>query len=302
MSHTFNKIFVYFSLTLLLASTALVLCQAAIKASNHKNNSLEIAKAEESAKAEEPINLPQVLGQTSPRNLDLFFDPNFLQIQETLFDEKSASITFQNKVVLEESIMPPQAVRVYDVKNGQVVTIIWDKFNNPPAKVKIFRSESSIGKAGLLAEIDGSSPGYHDTDIEIGKRYYYTLISADQDSGESQPAGPYIAGPIKDLTAPARPNNVKIEANEQGLAHITWEDPADADLRFINVYRSENPGDLGANIAQVAPGIGDFVDEAVDDAAAYYYLLTSEDLAGNESHYHLIESETGRKNPFMPVF
>lgn len=291
MTRAFNKIFLYFSLTLLLGTVVLVLGQAVIKTSNPK--------------AAEPLisTAPQVLGEkdAGARNLDLFFDPIFLQIQETLFDEKPTTVTFQDKIVLEPKIMPPQAVRVYDTKNGQVATIIWNKFNNPPAKIKIFRSESASGKTGLIAEIEGASPGFHDTEIEIGKRYYYTLISADQSGKESSPAGPYSAGPIKDLTAPSRPNNVKIEADEQGLVHITWEDPADSDLRFINIYRSDKPGDLGVNIAQVVPGIGDFIDD-VGDFQTYYYLLTSEDLAGNESYRNLIELETGRKNPFMPVF
>lgn len=288
MIHPFNKIFVYFSLTLLIAS--IVLGQVIIRASNPKA-------------AEPPMSTaPQVLGESeaSRQNLDLFFDSKFLQIQETLFDEKPTAVTFQDRIVLEPKIMPPEAVRVYDAKNGQVVTIIWDKFDNPPAKIKIFRSESASGKAGFLAGIEGASLGFHDTEIEIGKKYYYTLITVDQSGDESSPAGPYSAGPIKDLTAPASPKNIKI-AIEQGLAHITWEDSADSDLRFINIYRSEKPGDLGANIAQVVPGIGNFTDDA-GDIGTYYYLLTSEDLAGNESYHNLIELETGRKNPFMPVF
>ncbi len=296
MTRAFNKIFLCFSLTLLIAS--IVLGQVIIRASNPKAAELPISTA------------PQVLGESeaSRQNLDLFFNSNFLQIQETLFDEKPTAVTFQDKIVLEPKIMPPEAVRVYDAKNGQVATIIWDKFDNPPAKIKIFRSESASGKAGFLAETEGASLGFHDTEIEIGKKYYYTLMSADQSGNESSLAGeasslagPYSVGPIKDLTAPAMPKNIKTEADEQGLAHITWEDPADSDLRFINIYRSDKPGDLGANIAQVVPGIGDFIDDA-GDIGTYYYLLTSEDLAGNESYYDLIESNTGRKNPFMPVF
>lgn len=296
MIHLFNRIFVYFSLTLLLASFVLV--QGISRLSNQKDSSLGASKA-----AEAPMsNRPQVLGETDAgrQNLDLFFDSNFLQIQETLFDEKSMAVTFQDKIVLEPKIMPPQAVRVYDAKNGQVITVIWNKFDHPPAKIKIFRSESASGKASFLAETEGASLGYHDTEIEIGKRYYYILISENQNGDESPPAGPYNAGPIKDLTAPASPKNIKTVI-EQGLVRIAWEDPADSDLRFINIYRSEKPGELGANVAQVVPGIGEFIDDA-GDLKTYYYLLTSEDLAGNESYYDLIESETGRNNPFMPVF
>jgi len=240
-------------------------------------------------------------------DFDLFLEQDFLSIQKSLFTEKTApQVTYQNAVQIPLGILPPQNVQVYDVKNGRLVTISWDKPDTPPAKIKILRAAVAGGKAQELGEVLGTALGYYDTDVEIGQRYYYTLVSVGEDGRESNPTGPYRAGPVQDLTPPAPPKaaTFKIQADESQNqeVRIAWEDPDTLDLAFINIYRSAVPGELGQRIAQIDPGQESFIDKDICSGDTYYYLVVSQDKAGNESPYNLVESQIGNPNPFTPIF
>jgi fibronectin type 3 domain-containing protein len=185
-----------------------------------------------------------------------------------------------------------------------------------PAKIKILRASVSGGKPLAIGEVVGTALGYYDTDVEIGQKYYYTLVSVGEDGQESVPTGPYQVGPVQDLTPPAPPKEVtfKVALDEDQnqevplsfannvAVRITWKDPDTLDLEFINIYRSATPGELGVKIAQIVPGVESFVDKDLSSGNIYYYLVVSQDKAGNESSYNLVESQMGNPNPFTPLF
>jgi len=232
--------------------------------------------------------------------LKLFFNKDFLNLQESIIQESLPKITFQKEAIVAGALTPPVGVQVWDNKNGQIVTIVWDKFLTPPAKVRILRSLSEGGESEVLAEVDGKDFGFHDNQVEIGQKYYYSLLSIAKDKKESEITGPYKVGPIEDLTPPDSPKEVKVVV-EDGKVTISWQDPEDSDLANINIYRSVEKGELGEQIAKIEPGLESFVDQE-PLLGILYYLVLATDTSGNQSVYGLLDSQIGNPNPFSASF
>lgn len=257
---------------------------------------------------------PKVLGETAgskqaEEHIGLFTNPRFLEIQQSVLQETPTFLSNQHAVGIV-SLEAPSNVRVFDVQNGKVVVVVWDFVEKIPAYVKVMRSETSGGEQKELSQVDGAVKGYQDTDIEIGKRYFYSLVSVGEDGEKSATVGPYGVGPIKDTQRPKQPQEVRVELmeDEKGAfgAHITWQDPDDDDLAFIRIYRSTTESVLGERIAELTPGTLRYVDQDIKPSKSgkitYYYLLTSVDVHGNESVYNLIGPFIGNDSPFVPAF
>jgi hypothetical protein len=256
-----------------------------------------------------------VLGETvlekgSQNAEKLFLDPQFLELQQTVLDEQLPDVTYQKEVEIV-TVIPPSNVRVYDIKTGELVTIVWNSFKVPPAKVKILRSGAAGRVPKEIGEVLGDRAGYQDSTVEFGKKYFYSLVSVDESGKESKVVGPYPIGPIENTLIPLPPRDVKValeelEKGKQYQVRITWEDPLWDDVAFINIYRSEEEGLKGKRIAQIKKGVKEYLDTDVgvekQAEVRYYYLLTSVDSRGKESLYHLIGSVVGNDNPFIPSF
>lgn len=295
-----NKYYVYFS-TLLFGFGILIAFAV--------EPSLESASVAKTSSKAQAVLGDAVLEKGSQNAENLFLDPKFLEIQQTVLDEQLPDVTYQKKVEIVK-VIPPGNVRVYDIKTGALVTIVWNPFKAPPAKVKILRSEASGREPTEIGEVAGETAGYQDSAVEFGKKYFYSLVSVDQSGMESRVAGPYPIGPIQNTLIPLPPKEVKVALEELEKDHryqvrITWEDPLWEDVAFINIYRSTEEGLKGKRIAQVKKGVKEYLDADVaekQNEARYYYLLTSVDSRGKESLYNLIGSVIGNDNPFIPSF
>ncbi|HBH45799.1 MAG: hypothetical protein A2445_04395 [Candidatus Jacksonbacteria bacterium RIFOXYC2_FULL_44_29] len=235
--------------------------------------------------------------------LNLFFNQHFLNIQDSIIASRKSVSTPQAEVLYKAALAPPQQVQVRDLKTGRVVVITWERFaTDASITIRVLRSETAGIEGKKIAEVAGTSLGYYDFDVKTGGTYYYTLLCLGGDD-QSETVGPYQIGPLLDLASPHPPTFVQTQVKPEGI-DIVWNDPSDPDLKFINIYRSTLPGKLGQNIAQVFPGKQQFFDTKVSAQVSYYYLLTSQDEAGNESPFQLVSGAQplGNPNPFTPSF
>ena len=106
-----------------------------------------------------------------------------------------------------------------------------------------------------------------------------------------------------DTIPPDPPRNVKTTVDyDAGGIKVTWENPQNVDFSYINMYRSEAPGEFGAVIAKKIVG-NEYFDGNVTLGTDYYYTPISVDVSGNESLAHTILTvgNVGNPNPFQPI-
>ena len=232
---------------------------------------------------------------------DVFADEEYLNIQESLMKEPRLEIDAQYEIAYN-ALVPLQNIRVYAIPTGRLTTIVWDTVWPPPDKILIYRSEDPSYTGDVLGEVPGTETRFHDTAVVLGATYYYALQSF-VGSISSHVSAVYKAGPIDDSVPPDPPQGVSLEEKDNEGILIQWKDADDIDLAFVNIYRSDEEGVIGRNIAQVAPKEEKFLDTHVEKNSVYYYYLTSEDMARNESSVSLLQkNRIGNENPFLPFF
>lgn len=250
-------------------------------------------------------------------------------VEEQFLDLNFATAQYageQTGGTVTDPLSPPPVTNV-DASNTRIggeVALFWTL----PAGVEhvnIYREEREGEEKLLVEQVEGER--YIDTDAGNGQRYTYRVASVviivGADGAENvyesteKPAG-LVA--VRDVIPPAAPTQVTVttyaidDASEEsgdentGL-EITWEQPADADLRAIVVYRSELYGDRGAEVTRITvPADADTqaekytsyrdADLAVNNT--YYYTVVAVDAAGNESSDVFQLTAPGNPNPFTP--
>ncbi len=231
---------------------------------------------------------------------DIFFDRSFLSIEESIIKSRTRELDTHKSVTIPLPLPLPQNVSVVDVKNGELVTIIWDPFEYD-GMVVVSRAEDGQEES-KIADVPTNARGFHDTTVDVGRRYSYTFATVSKDGEKSASIGPFTVGPIEDLLAPPPPSAVLYSVTADGFVEITWIDPPVSDFESVVVYRSITKGSAGTRIYKVASGIQTYTDRDVLEGRTYYYLLRSEDVNGNESANEIVESRLGNPAIFTPVF
>src|SRR5690606_18712680 len=118
-----------------------------------------------------------------------------------------------------------------------------------------------------LAWFGGFSTWFIGSDLEhsyrvIDKPAQYTI------------ANWYEANPTTDTTAPANVTGTS-KVSTDTTATLSWVNPTATDFSHVNIYRDNEY--IGATAS------GSFADAGLVVNETYQYLLTSEDVAGNES-------------------
>ena len=111
---------------------------------------------------------------------------------------------------------------------------------------------------------------------------YRVRVRAVDDAGFKSAWTGYETGTTPtDNAAPAAPSN----AGSTGLfkaIELTWDNPSDADLAQVNIYRyGSNSFGSASKIAEVRGT--KYTDEDLNVSASYYYWATAVDTSGNES-------------------
>lgn len=87
-----------------------------------------------------------------------------------------------------------------------------------------------------------------------------------------------------DMTAPAAATSIQLAAQSSpAKVTITWTDPADSDLAYVDVLRDDGQGGAvnGVALSSVSKGVGRYEDTSVTAGRTYKYILRSRDTAGN---------------------
>lgn len=234
--------------------------------------------------------------QEKQRLEDIFFSSSLLSLHKV----NVVKTIEQYKETYGYRILPIENLWVNVSDQGDRVSLVWKKYENPPEKIVIYRSQTEKAIGDVIAEIDGYKDGYQDTDVVVGHDYFYTVVA---ESGEYKSL-PGKASTIKltDLTPPQAPLNVKTFSDfENGGISITWENPADKDFAYVKIYRSETPEFLGKIIVNRITD-NEYLDTSVKTNKDYYYTLISVDIHGNETpHGDLSATMLGNPNPFQPL-
>ncbi|MBI2426646.1 MAG: hypothetical protein HYV34_02260 [Candidatus Kerfeldbacteria bacterium] len=192
----------------------------------------------------------------------------------------------------------PADVQVVNLETGSMLVVVWDApLAMSDASFRVYRSSTSSTLGEQVFE--GKAETFRDTDVVIGKTYYYTVRTVSKSGAESANVES-VAGTPTDLFAPAAPTSLVVEnAEEGGRIIVSWVNPTDDDFASVNVYRSSVRGELGTLIATALTDEV-YEDTGIEDGVEYSYTVTSVDRAGNESSTELVPV-TGRDNPFLPV-
>lgn len=219
--------------------------------------------------------------------------------------------------------LPPTKVQVNNTKIGHSTVIHWEPANGQTLTgVEIYRStaepDQPLKDMELIATVGLAKGEYLDETVIDNTTYYYALRAyrtvavgttgpANSAAAEAATAhysrvtDIYTVIPT-DETAPRGPRWAKVlqydSQVEIGLT-VQWEQVVDADAVSLNIYRSNEPGELGTKIQSVTPDVTELVDTTVEPAVNYFYTVTASDAAGNESSQTLTISRYGNTSPFV---
>jgi len=195
----------------------------------------------------------------------------------------------------------PEKVRASKVSSGEIV-ISWKNPNIPDFNFsRVYRSIVP-GVSGTLIADFVREEEYHDTNVEPGGEYYYTVTTVDTSFNESYSRIP-----------PALFRNVfqNISADEgrvaltlidvqvktlgrEGALELSWKESANARFGKVRIYKSDSFESLGSVIGEVAKPETRFVDKNIVSEGRYYYTLRAVDTLGKES-----QKEVKRVGIFM---
>lgn len=162
----------------------------------------------------------------------------------------------------------------------------------PPAPVPLPGAVPSFPalQTPLVKIGESASPGFSDTHAEFGKTYVYSVRGVTNESGgpvESADSN-FLTITPRDIFPPAAPTGpigIFVPASAGVAAHVdlSWAVSPETDLAGYRVYRSEQPGVLGAPLDAQLLLTPAFRDMNVVSGHRYFYSVTAVDRSGNES-------------------
>ena len=142
------------------------------------------------------------------------------------------------------------------------------------------------------------NPMYADDSLVAGTHYTYRIVGVSYFENETRSVEvPFV---FEDKVAPTAPYNLKGKADTMKVS-LEWEAALEEDLTGFNVYRSIlSDGPFGRiNASTIKSNQFSFRD-SLTVPGPYYYYISSEDLAGNESNSYPIYVEVPDVIPPAP--
>lgn len=222
-------------------------------------------------------------------------DPNttyFYTLRGMRSDGSEDAFTYQYPGRFTDLDVPPLPtnVRAREVTPHEVV-ISW---KNPAvsdfAFARVYRS-TIPGAAGTLVSDFVRVEEYHDTDVEPGGEYFYTVTAVDTSFNESYSrVTPALFRSVFPSTAAEETatllsltdvNITNLEQDEALL--ISWGEVQDSRIGKVRVYRSDSFERIGSVIGEIPKPFIGLVDATVIPNERYYYTLRPVDTLGRES-------------------
>ncbi|UCF79678.1 MAG: hypothetical protein JSW03_05410 [Candidatus Eiseniibacteriota bacterium] len=199
---------------------------------------------------------------------------------------------------------PPRNVRGSSVSQSGVL-IAWGA-HDVSREVKGYHVYRSVDSDNNFSEI---SPGlvtsqeYLDTGVAAGHSYYYAVTSEEHSGLESDYLSNVIRADVStgpgnwqnhrdegqsgwDTIPPGRVARLQVSQLAPGVYELSWERPADNDVRYYNIYYSVagHPArDQRRLIASPGGLTARYVDWQANPSYSPFYGVTAVDRAGNES-------------------
>ena len=151
-----------------------------------------------------------------------------------------------------------------------------------PLTYRVYRSLA--GKPGTFQMLgDAAAPVYSDSDFAFGHNYFYKVRAVLTQTGQTAESEDSSVAAItpRDTFPPGPPTNVSALFSA-GAVQLVWTANTEPDLAGYNVYRREKGGvrqKLNLELLRTPT----FEDRTVQAGRQYFYIVTSIDLAHNES-------------------
>ena len=121
--------------------------------------------------------------------------------------------------------------------------------------------------------------------------YYYSITTVNKSRVASILSNPARGELIKDTSPPAAPQNVSVQSDSiSGAVTLSWSppttDPGGRELTGLSrfkVYRAEGTADAFVQLTEMPADAKSFVDRNVKGGTRYFYQVSAQDPAGNES-------------------
>ena len=142
---------------------------------------------------------------------------------------------------------------------------------------------------GNFRSILTSNEYYRLENIEAGESYEVQVRAINRIGARSAWVAGSLLG-VADLAAPSAPTNVTAQGS-YGAITIRWTNPADTDLRQIQVWESDTNNSGAASLIAYSGG-SEFYRGNLNVDTTKYYFLKSEDYTGNVSAFSASASAT----------
>ena len=200
--------------------------------------------------------------------------------------------------IIEQNILPlPPRITLKLSPREDHIVLKWDTVDPQYEIIKfeLYRGESASNLT-LLETINSTEDIFQDYSIEMGKKYYYTIIainSAEQRGSRS------ISPPCHLLPSspPMSPSDLNCMVEKLGI-RITWSFPADF-KDFITefcVYRKDSSGKI-ISVATTPPQQVTYLDNEIQPGMTYVYSASARNIIGEST---LISASPIKILPLLP--
>lgn len=191
---------------------------------------------------------------------------------------------------------PPAPTGLSAVAGDGHVDLAWDPSGSPDVVGhNLYRSVTSGSGYVVLNSTPLTGTAYADAGLVNGTEYYYVLTAVDSSSLESATSAEVSATP-QDATAPAPPSGL-VAVPGDGSVSLDWSDNDEPDLVGYNVHRATTSGGAYTQVNAGPLVTSELVDSGVVGGTTYYYVVTAQDLSGNQSAPSLEVSATPTGSP-----
>ncbi|MFQ6030232.1 MAG: LamG-like jellyroll fold domain-containing protein, partial [Dehalococcoidia bacterium] len=216
--------------------------------------------------------------------------------QDRTFDGRLDDVQIYNRVLSESEVVslmegssddtPPTApsdlAATVDLAQVQ---LSWTAAEDPDtgiAAYNIYRDTASGTVKTWIDSVSGSNFSYIDNPPAGSDQHYYQVSAVNGvglEGNKSNEAGALLDWP------PGAPTGLVASAGDNQVS-LDWVDNTESDLAGYNVYRSETAGGPYQQLNASGPvGSSSFLDDSATNGSQYFYVVTAEDSAGQESGF-----------------
>ncbi len=198
-----------------------------------------------------------------------------------------------NQGLCADTIAPNAPTGLTATPGNGAVSLDWaDNTETDFSSYTVYRSvNSGAGFAPVATQLTDSA--YVDATVTNGTTYYYHITALDA-FNESAPSAEQSATPTAsgaDFVAPAAPTGFSATPGDSTVT-LAWSANTEPDLAGYFVYRSVSASGPFTKLSGALIAGTSTVDSTVVNDTTYYYVITAQDSAGNESPFSVQQFAT----------